>query len=219
MGIPERREREKELRRETIIDAAEKLFFAKGVGQATMDDVAESAELSKGTLYLYFKNKEDLYLAVILRGMAILQTRFETALDSQALGIDKIAAIGRAYFEFCDAFPDYSNAMLYFESLGTDVQASGYAGECDTRSKAITATCARAVQAGIEDGTVRGDADPVRTALTLWGLATGLLQIIATKGRMIAELHGIGAQELKETFFDLIYRSLSSGGSQTGHGE
>ncbi|MCK5408322.1 MAG: helix-turn-helix transcriptional regulator, partial [Candidatus Krumholzibacteria bacterium] len=60
MGIAERREREKEQRRIDIIDAAERVFFSKGWQAATMDDVAEAVELSKATLYLYFKNKEEL---------------------------------------------------------------------------------------------------------------------------------------------------------------
>ena len=60
MGIAERKEREKEHRRNTILDAAEEVFFSKGINLATMDEVAERAELSKGTLYLYFKNKEEL---------------------------------------------------------------------------------------------------------------------------------------------------------------
>ena len=72
MGIVERKEREKEHRREEIIDAAQRIFFQKGLSAATMDEIAEAAELSKGTLYLYYNSKEDLYLSVMLRGMDIL---------------------------------------------------------------------------------------------------------------------------------------------------
>jgi len=50
MGIVERRQREKEQRRSAIIDAAEAVFFSKGLEIATMDDVAEEAELSKRKL-------------------------------------------------------------------------------------------------------------------------------------------------------------------------
>ena len=56
MGIAERKEREKLQRRNDIIDAAERLFFQHGFETPTMDDVAREAELSKGTLYLYFKS-------------------------------------------------------------------------------------------------------------------------------------------------------------------
>lgn len=72
MGIHERKEREKEQRKEEILDAAQRIFFEKGLLAATMDEIAEAAELSKGTLYLYYSSKEDIYLAVMMRGMKTL---------------------------------------------------------------------------------------------------------------------------------------------------
>ena len=57
MGIHERKEREKEHRRDEILNAAQKVFFEKGLQSATMDEIAEAAELSKGTLYLYYGSK------------------------------------------------------------------------------------------------------------------------------------------------------------------
>ena len=90
MGTAERREREKEQRRNDIIDAAERVFFNKGLENATMDDVAEHAELSKGTLYLYFKSKEELYLAIHLRGNLILKEMFEAAVKKPKTGIEKV---------------------------------------------------------------------------------------------------------------------------------
>ena len=90
MGIQERREREKEQRRNEILDAAEKVFFSKGFNNATMDEVAETAELSKGTLYLYFKNKEDLYFAITQRSMTILRSMFQDAVNQHKIGIEKV---------------------------------------------------------------------------------------------------------------------------------
>jgi AcrR family transcriptional regulator len=209
LGIAERRERERERRRSDIIDAAEEVFFSKGVAQATMDDVADRAELSKGTLYLYFGSKEDLYLAIVLRGIAILQRMFGEACESKATGVEKIEAIGRAYFDFCKAHPDYFNAMLYFESCGADVcMESSYGVECMNQSEETFAICAAAIEVGIEDGTIRPDLDPLKTALTLYGLSTGLLQVVALKGRMIKENHRVNPDDLVETFFELIDRSL-----------
>ena len=59
MGIQERKEREKERRRQQIMVAAKRVFSNKGFNKATMEDIAQEAELSPGTLYLYFKNKEE----------------------------------------------------------------------------------------------------------------------------------------------------------------
>jgi len=64
-----RREREKLSRRNEILQAARKVFASKDYASATLDDVATVAELSKGTIYLYFKNKADLFLSTFEMGM------------------------------------------------------------------------------------------------------------------------------------------------------
>jgi AcrR family transcriptional regulator len=96
MGITERREREKERRRNEILDAAEKVFFSKGITFATMDDIAAAAELSKGTLYLYFNRKQAVYLSITERAIQKLQSMFEQAIMGIPNGINKVKAIGEA---------------------------------------------------------------------------------------------------------------------------
>lgn len=63
-----RKEREKEARRTQILDAAARVFSNKSYLEATLDEVAAEAELAKGTLYLYFKNKQDLFVSLMHRG-------------------------------------------------------------------------------------------------------------------------------------------------------
>ena len=72
MGIAERKERERLVRREQILEAAYQLFHETGFSAATMDQIAERAELAKGTLYLYFKSKEEVYYALLDRGLEII---------------------------------------------------------------------------------------------------------------------------------------------------
>lgn len=64
MGIYERKQREKEKRKIEIINAARKVFSSKGFNASTMEEIATEAELSPGTLYLYFKNKEELHTSL-----------------------------------------------------------------------------------------------------------------------------------------------------------
>ena len=61
MSVVERREREKERKRNTMLDAAESILMDRGLEHLSMDDVAEKAEVSKGSLYLYFQNKNGFY--------------------------------------------------------------------------------------------------------------------------------------------------------------
>lgn len=66
-------EREKKTSREGILNSAEKLFFEKGYENVSMDDIATETELTISTLDLYFKSKEEIYLAINKRGSRILR--------------------------------------------------------------------------------------------------------------------------------------------------
>lgn len=65
MTIADRKAREKEQRRQAILSAAEKRFAREGYHATLLDAIAEDVEISKGTIYLYFKNKEDLFFSLI----------------------------------------------------------------------------------------------------------------------------------------------------------
>jgi len=209
MGIAERREREREHRRNTIIDAAEKVFFTKNLASSTMDDIAEQAELSKGTLYLYFKSKEDLYLAIHLRGNRILTKMFREAVQKFERGLDKVRAIGRAYFEYYRKYPDYFNAMIYYESHNIDYNdENSIAMECLIEGKTTLQILIDAIIYGINDGSIRPDIDPVKTAITLWGQSTGIIQIAALKNEMLDHNFQITDVDIIEYSFSFVGHAL-----------
>jgi len=66
MGVTERRQREKEVRRELVIDAAMAIYSEEGYHAITMEKIAERSEVSRAALYLYFKNKEEIVLSAIV---------------------------------------------------------------------------------------------------------------------------------------------------------
>lgn len=211
MGIAERREREREQRSHDIVDAAEKVFFEKGLDASSMDDVAEKAELSKGTLYLYFKSKEELYLAIHLRGNRILRDMFAEAANSPFNGLEKTRAIGRAYFEYFQKYPDYFNAMIYYESREINLaETSPVAQQCMLLGKETLDILAQAIRDGIKDGSIRSSIDPVKTAISLWGQSTGIIQIIALKEDIINHSYQLSAKEIIDYTFELIYYSLKT---------
>ncbi len=65
MGVTQRRIREREARAALILDAALQVFTSRGIHDGTMDEIAEEAELGKGTLYYYFPSKEAILLALV----------------------------------------------------------------------------------------------------------------------------------------------------------
>ena len=95
MGITERKKREKEQRKKEILDAAETLFFSREYDNVSMDEIATIAELNKATLYLYFRNKEALFSAIVLRGMRILNTMYQECIETPLPGVTKVSSSGR----------------------------------------------------------------------------------------------------------------------------
>src|SRR5262249_27974484 len=63
---PSRRQRKKEALRSHIIDRAIELFSARGIDDVTVEEIAEVADIGKGTIYNYFKTKEDIVVAFIV---------------------------------------------------------------------------------------------------------------------------------------------------------
>ncbi len=180
MGVQERREREKEQRRNDILDAAEQVFFEKGLSLSTMDDVAEAAELSKGTLYLYFNSKQELYLGIHQRGFAKMHEMFTTAAGMHKQGVDKIRAIGNAYYEFSKKYPDYYKAIMYFEGSVLDFTSDSEMIELYHRDgKQVMQFVQNVLSEGIDDGTIVTDFQVERLAFILWGQISGVIQIIS----------------------------------------
>ena len=80
-GTASRREREKAQRRDDILRAAREVFFQHGFHTATVDDVAVAAEVSKGTVYLYFDTKETILAHLLLEGLDMLIADLEAAIQ------------------------------------------------------------------------------------------------------------------------------------------
>jgi AcrR family transcriptional regulator len=208
MGVAERREREKHQRREEILDAAEKVFFSKSVKGATMDEIAEQAELSKGTLYLYFESKEDIYLGIHMRAVYGLRRRFEKAMEEEETGVRKLRAIGETYLEFSQEQPDYYRALMHFK-VGQPEHAEKeiHDRHCGRCGEELLGIVARAVEAGIADGSLRPDLDPRKTSLLLWAQTEGVISILTVRGDHLGEFGG-DRDELFEEFLNLLGYAL-----------
>jgi len=120
MGIQERKQRERERRRQQIIVAAKRVFSEKGYSKSTMEDIAREAELSPGTLYLYFKNKDELYASLSLRILQYLNIRLEDVKrEKDVEPHKKIDAIKEALFDVYQFDPMILINMFHLQSSET----------------------------------------------------------------------------------------------------
>lgn len=214
MGTAERREREKLQRQEAIIDAAEEVFFEKGYKNSTMDDVATEAELSKGTLYLYFKSKEHLYLAISLRGMKILSDAFTQAVKDCRNGLESVLAIGKAYVKYSQDHPDYFMAMTYTESLDPaaidELKEDAIMTEVKRTQGSALTILIEMIEKGKSDGTIRPELDAPTTALLLWSQSNGVILFQKTRAENLEREYGLVGINLIESYYDFVQRSITT---------
>jgi len=102
-----RREREHLAHREEILKAAEKVFAAKGYFQTTMNEIAQAAEFGTGTLYKYFKSKEDLYFTLIDEKTEEISQLVRTELFKKRSPIERIRNILILELEFMERNRDF----------------------------------------------------------------------------------------------------------------
>lgn len=177
MGIQERKDREKEQRSEEILNAAEKIFFEKGLNAATMDEIAEKAELGKSTLYLYYKSKEDLYLAVMMRGGEILHSMFREATSTGEPTLKLIKNLGDAYYEYFKQHRNYFRMYYFFENTELHTQVSEeMSAQCAHHDQRIWKIVFDVIQRAKDEGMLEASLDPVQAGVILWSNENGLMR-------------------------------------------
>ena len=149
-----RKERERAEREELILDHAQRLLLKDGFQNFNLDNLAESVEYSKGTLYLHFKTKEDIALAVVTRAQKERADFFERAAEFKGTSRERMCAIGFACCHFASVYPDYFGVEMMLKSTSfwekaDEVRQHAYAME--------GARCGRAVQRIVTDAVHAGD--------------------------------------------------------------
>jgi AcrR family transcriptional regulator len=209
MGIQERKEREKERRRQQIMVAAKRVFSEKGFSKATMEDIAQEAELSPGTLYLYFKNKEELYASLSLRILQYLLLRIEHVNAVKGAGPDdKLKQLMEAMYDVYEFDPLIIINMFHLQSSETLRNLSPQLLE---EIKDLSGKSMGAISQIFKEGVAKGvfiNHHPVALADTFWSVFSGVILWLTSK-KLIDESKDF----LKETLsvaFEIFYKGVKA---------
>ncbi len=120
-----RKQRDRLIRQRDILSSAEKLFASNGFHKTTIDEIAEKAGYGVGTIYLYFKNKQNLYFSLIYQKFAELITKIESEANKYEDVFDKVRAIIETQFSFFDRnkyfFRIFIKENVGMKGLGSEV--------------------------------------------------------------------------------------------------
>lgn len=180
--IQERREREKALRIESILEATKKVFLSKGYVKATMDEIALEAAISKPTIYQYFKSKDDLFFSLMVPVVEDIGTELEKIENKLTKNrYNSGAALIRDLFE--GLLRTYERAPVTFRIVQL-FQQTGLVQELNEEIQSTLNTMGsrnfeiarRITKLAMKRGLLRG-ANVYQFVDVLWGLFVGIVQL------------------------------------------
>jgi len=202
------REAKKVQQRHRILDAAREVFFRDGFMAANLDEVAQIAGVAKGTLYRYFENKADLYVAVLADNGQVFAQRMEEAATTPRPPADQIRELGRFYFGHWSRNREYFQIFWALENEGVIGDLPREAVEAVTR---LWQSCLQILADVVQRGVDAGDFAPCDSweiANILWTVANGLIQTEHVGPRR--ELRGRELQQVFDDMVELFLRGLAA---------
>ncbi len=178
MGITERKERDREEMRELILQAARTLFLTKGYEKTSIRNIADAIEYSPGTIYLYYKDKNELLFALHEAAFARMTAEL-SQVGSISDPFARLVEMGHQYIKYAVANPEMYDLMFLMEGPMEDLACRDESWEDGKKSFSLLENV---VSDCIKAGYFQ-EQDIETAALTIWSYMHGLVTIYL-KGRM-----------------------------------
>ena len=181
-----------EFRTAGILEAARKVFARKGFHEAKVEDIAEAAGVAKGTVYLYYDSKRDVYIAALKFGIAQVSTPEE-----------KLKALIAAKLAYFDENRDFFK--IYYSELGNI--PTTHPGGIDNEFKALYQEQARLVEAILKEGARKKVIRSLRTEQTAFAISDIIRGVVThrilgwSKSRISLDVDFI---------FDLVWKGIAA---------
>ncbi|MCV7077666.1 TetR family transcriptional regulator [Mycobacterium szulgai] len=204
-----RSERKKANTASAILDAAEVLFRQRGFQATTIDEIAERADVSVGSVYVHFENKARLYLALVERALTINEAAMGKVAElNLSSPLERVFAAGDAYLNFHLEHPG-AFQMIALRVLEASSGLHEVEARIADRVQQLVDAVEADLRAAIEAGEVRSDLDAARAMRFLWGAWNGVIGMTLREDRL-----RIDDQELRATL--AVARSVVTDGLRAG---
>lgn len=206
-----RKKEPRSVHRENIVSAASDLFMEKGIAAVSMDDVAKAAGYSKATLYVYFKNKEELVGILALNSMRKLYGYLSSALEEYTGTMERYRSICRGLVRYQEEFPFYFKMAL--DKINIDFESQ----DCLPEEKEtyrigeeINEKIKDFLLSGMESGDLQGGLEIMPVIFSFWGMLSGIIQLAVNKEDYIQKSMGLSKNQFLEYGFSLVYDSIAA---------
>ncbi len=212
MGVTERKSRERNKRREDILDAAESVFTEKGIIASTIDDIAREAELGKGTLYNYFPSKEAILWYCAVRGMKRLKELIIASVSPDNEPLLNLRFMAESFMRFAIRHNNYFRIFLTV-GMGFSIP-SGLTGKevkevFEKESPYLLIM--QELKRGQGTGFFRSDVELNLLTHAVWIQFYSFMQLISLNTEMVAAF-GLNHEKLIETNMQMIINGIRRDG-------
>ncbi len=163
----------KEIREKQIKEAALRLFSEKGFHNTTITQIADAADLGKGTIYWYWKSKEELAFSLVSDMLRDFLALIEDARDGEGPVVDRFESLVSRVAELYYRETDYLRLLWKFRVDRSYIFSEDYTEKVASYYARMRKALEDMLEAGMRNGEFR-EIDPKRTAFILLGIAEGL---------------------------------------------
>jgi AcrR family transcriptional regulator len=179
----ERRKKEKENRKNVILKAARKLFFEKGFKSVTVDSIAAKAELSKGSIYLYFDSKEEIYVEILIANNIEFHKTIADIFQKEVPASDLLLEFARIYVDYflydTELFRIFMAFMLRADQMSlTEEQNSNLMRMTNENIRII----GEILQKGYDSGEFSSVINVRQGQNAIWGMLNGIISLYLFTG-------------------------------------
>jgi AcrR family transcriptional regulator len=198
---------QKRMRRKQILDAAKRVFHNRGFSAATVEDIAQEAELSPAALYLYFKNKDDIYVSLNLQLLEYLTDRLaDLYREKGSRPEEKLCSLKDLLYDVFNFDPLILVNLFHLQaSEGLKKLPPQRSEQLNDLAARCLRTLAGIFEQGVQAGTFE-PAHPIAVADIFWSVFTGAVLWEESKKMTHPE-----KDYLKQTLdlaFDILVRGL-----------
>jgi AcrR family transcriptional regulator len=186
VGLLERRGKEKNSRKKLILKSARTLFFERGFNKVTVDEIAKTSELGKGSIYLYFRSKEEIYAQILLNDIDNFNQRISVLFDGKNSASDLLVEFSCIYVDFflndSELFRILMTYMLQPAKMNLSEKLNSQIFSANVRS--INAI-GRILQLGAESKEFPADINLKQNQNAIWGLLNGIISLYIYSGAQV----------------------------------
>src|SRR5438094_2109474 len=192
-----------EFRTAGILEAARKVFADRGFHEATVDDIAEAAGVAKGTVYLYYESKRDVYFAALKFGISQMYSSLLQEIKKASTPEDKLKALIAAKLTYFDENRDFFK--IYYSELGNI--PSTHPGGIDDEFKTLYVEQAGLVEAILREGVRKKVIRNLRIEQTAFAISDMIRGVVTH--RILGWSKSKISQDV-DFIFDLVWKGIAA---------